>query len=210
VYGGTIDSTGAAAPSNYSVTLNSAVVGHVVRRVDAITLPSISAPPAPTGTHDVSLSSGQTVSDFTTLRNLSLNSRAGQVVVPPGTYGAFTASSNSGFTLGVVGATEPAVYNLQGLTLNKDSQIVIVGPVILRIASGVTINSGNAGNATHPSWLTLNVAAGSVTLNGTVNFAGVIVAPTSTVTLSGGTTLTGSVTADRLTINGGGELNLAP
>ncbi len=209
-YGGTIDGSGSATPSNYTITLNSnAVLRHVVRRTDAITMPTLSAPPAPTGTRNVSLNrSSDSPGDFTTLRNLTLNSNVGQVVIPPGTYGTFVANSGSGFTLGVAGATTPVVYNLQGLTLNSNSQIQVVGPVIVNVASGVTLNSGMGASA-HPHWLTLNVASGGLTLNSNVRFDGSVLAPstTGTVTINSNSTINGEVICDRLTINSNGLVN---
>ncbi len=47
--------------------------------------------------------SGQNPGDFATIRNLTLNGGAGQVAVPPGTYGVFTANGTAGFILGVAG-----------------------------------------------------------------------------------------------------------
>ncbi|MFZ5496183.1 MAG: hypothetical protein ACOZE5_12725, partial [Verrucomicrobiota bacterium] len=45
-YGGTLDGTGAPTPTNHKVTLNGgASLGHVVRRTDSITLPTVTAPP---------------------------------------------------------------------------------------------------------------------------------------------------------------------
>ena len=53
-YGGTLDGSGAATPSNYTVTLNSnTTLGHVVRRTDPVPLPIVSAPPSPAGTRSV-------------------------------------------------------------------------------------------------------------------------------------------------------------
>ena len=124
---------------------------------------------------------------------------AGAVAVPPGSYGAFTANGSSSFVLGVAGAVEPAIYNLQSLTLNSSSNLQVVGPVILTLANGTTIN-GTAGNAAHPEWLTLNVSSGGVTLNSGATLRGVVNAPTSSVTLNGAT-LNGRVAADRLTLN---------
>lgn len=206
-YGGTIDGSGAAAPSGHAITLNGgAVLRHVVRRTDALTLPVVAAPPAPVGTRNVSINSaGQSPGDFATLRNLTLNGNAGGLAVPPGTYGTFTANGSSRFLFGVAGGSEPQVYNLQGLTLNGSSRLVIVGPVILNLANGTTLN-GSAGDLAHPEWLELNIAAGGLTLNGSVAFAGYVTAPEGTVTVNGNSTLTGGVIADRLTINGNGSL----
>ena len=108
----------AAAPSNFSVTLHSATLRHVVRRIDAIAMPTVAPPPAPTGTRDVELNRPSDIpGDFATIRNFRLNGTAGQVAVPPGTYGTFTANGTNGFTLGVAGATVPAVYNLKAFRL---------------------------------------------------------------------------------------------
>jgi len=204
---GTRDGTGSASPSNYQVTLNSnAVLRYLVRRTDPIAMPTVSAPPRPAGTRDLEIkSAGQNLGSFATLRNLTLNGNAGNYAVPAGTYGNFVADGNSGFILGVAGATTPAVYNLQGLTLNGNAQLQIVGPVIIVLANGGSIDGAVAATG-NPAWLTLAVASGGVTLNGNVTFRGSIVAPTGTVTINGNATLTGTVVADRLTINGNGLL----
>ena len=204
---GTIDAGGSATPSNYTVTFNgNALLRNLVRRTDAIALPVVAAPPAPAGTRNVSINAtGQDAGDFATIRNLTLNGNAGQRAVPAGTYGTLTANGSSGFVLGIAGATEPAVYNLQGLTLNGNSRLEIVGPVALNLAGGISIN-GTVTTSGHPEWLELNVASGSVTLNGNVTVEGFVTAPSGTVTINGNSTLTGGVISDRLTINGSGLL----
>ena len=141
--------------------------------------------------------------DFATLRNLTLNAGAGQVAVPPGTYGHFTANGPSGFTIGVAGATEPSVYNLQGLILNSASRLDVVGPVILTVAGGVIVN-GTAGNQSNAGWLQIRIAANGLTLNNHGTVHGFAVAPSGTVIVNG--PFAGGVVADRLTINGGGSL----
>jgi predicted extracellular nuclease len=210
-YGGTVEGIGAASPTNYSISLsNGSVVRHVVRRVDAVPFPTVSAPPAPTGTRSVTLNSGsQSIGDFTTLRDLTLNSGVGQIAVPPGTYGSFTANKNSGFTFGSAGAQAPAIYNLQNLTINSAAQIQIVGPVIINLANGTTIG-GNVGTAAHAEWLELNVASGGITLNGAITFAGIAMAPSGTVALNSKSTWIGRIVSDHLTINGSGVLEGAP
>jgi endo-1,4-beta-xylanase len=202
-YGGTIDGPGAASPSTHTITLNGgASLRHVVQKTDPLPLPSVTPPPAPAGTRNVVLNSpSQSPGDFATIRNLTLNGNTGQVAVPAGTYGLLTANGNSGFTLGVASATEPSVYNLQGLTLNGGSRLQIVGPVILNLANGVTVN-GTVDASGNPSLLSLNISSSGLTLNGNVTFSGHVVAPNGTVVVNG--TLVGSVVADRLIINGGG------
>jgi rhamnogalacturonan endolyase len=209
MYGGTINGAGSASPSSQTITLNGNItLNHIVRRTDPIVMPAVSAPPAPTGTRNVVLNSpGQDPGSFSTIRNLTLNSNAGQIAVPPGTYGNMSANTNSGFVLGVPGATTPAVYNLQQLVVNGNARIDVVGPVVITVANGVTFN-GTAGAQAHPKWLSLSVYSGGVTLNGTVNFYGYVVAPTGSVVINSNSALHGGVTADSLTLNSGGLLDL--
>ncbi|MBI2498042.1 MAG: hypothetical protein HYV75_09090, partial [Opitutae bacterium] len=128
-YGGTLDGMGAPTPANHKVTLNgSAALGHVVRRTDAIALPMVGAPAAPTGSTTVNISAaGQTV-DWTSVRNLTLSGGVGQYAVPAGRYGDFTANAGSGFTLGVAGASQPSVYDFQHLTLNGSGHVDVAWP----------------------------------------------------------------------------------
>lgn len=207
-YGGTLDGAGAASPTNHKVTLNgSAILGHVVRRTDAIILPVIAAPSAPTGTTTLSLSApGQTV-DWPSVRNLTLNSGAGQYAVPPGSYGDFTASGGSSLSLGVAGATAPAAYNFQNLTLNGSSRLEVVGPVIVTLADAVSA-SGSLGSSANPSWLVFKLAGGGLTLNGGVSLHGYVTAPSGTITLNGNSQLVGGLIADRLVLNGNSLLHL--
>jgi endo-1,4-beta-xylanase len=204
-YGGTLEGGGNALPSNYAITLNGgATLRHVVRRTDAVSFPTSSPPPAPAGTRDVVLNTpGESPGDFATLRNLTLDGAFGQLAVPAGTYGNFIANGGSGFTLGEAGATEPAVYNFHGLTLNGGSALVVVGPVIVKVGTSVVV-SGSAGVPGNPEWLTLQVPSGDVILNGNVTLNGFVVAPAGTVMINGA--LNGGVISDRLTINGGGVL----
>lgn len=199
---GTIDGPGAATPTNHVVTLSgSATLRYLVRRIDAIVLPTVAAPPAPNGTRDVTIkSSSQSVGNFATLRNLTLSGSAGAISVPPGTYGAFTAKGSTSFVLGVAGATEPAIYNLQSLTLSGSGSLQVVGPVVLTLANDAVI-SGTAGDAAHPERLVLNVAAGDVTLNTGAVLNALTNVPSGTVSLGDGATLHGRVASDRLTLN---------
>lgn len=208
-YGGTQDGTGSATPTNRTITLNGgASLGHVVRRTDAIALPAVAAPPPPTGTRSVSLNkSGQSPGDFSTLKNLTLNSNVGQIVVPPGTYGNFNANSGSGFVLGVAGATTPAVYNFQNLTLNSNSGFTVVGPVEVTVDGGFSTNT-TMGAPGHPGWLKLRIAGGGLSLASNRIVYAHLEAPDGTLTLNGGSKLIGAVTADRLIVNGNSLLQL--
>lgn len=204
---GTIDAGGAVDPSGYTITLNgAAVVRHVVRRVDPLALPVVAPPASPTGTRTITLNSpGDNPGAFQTIGNLTLNGQAGDVSVPPGAYGRLVANGGNAFVLGHAGATDPDVYNVQTLVLNGSSSLKVVGPVVLVLANGVTVN-GTVGDPAHPDWLSVQIAAGGLTANGTATIAGSVLAPTGTVILNGGTVLTGQVSADRLTINANADL----
>ncbi len=208
-YAGTVEGSGNASPANHQVTLNgNASLRHVVRRTNPVTLPNVMAPLAPTGTRNVIInSSGQSPGSFSTLRHLTLNGNAGQVAVPPGAYGDFTANAGSGFTLGVSGSTQPSIYHFHKLTLNGQSQLKVSGPVIVTVAQGLTGN-GSVGVADQPGWLTLNIRSGGLTLNGGSRFYGHVNAPNGTIIINGNSQLIGGVAADRLTLNGGALLRL--
>ena len=145
--------------------------------------------------------------DFSTLRNLTLNGNVGQVAIPPGSYGNFVANGNSGFTLGIAGATEPSRYALQQLTLNGATQLNVVGPIILTLVHGFSAN-GDLGASSNPSWLKLNVQSGAIVLNGGASLCGYVVAPDSTVILNGNSRLIGGLVSNRLTLNGNSLLRI--
>lgn len=206
-YGGTIDATGLATPTSYGITLNSgAVLRQTVRRIDALTLPTVASIPQPSGTRYVYLNKAtDTIGDFSTLRSLTLNGSIGSVAIPAGTYGELTSNGTNTFVLGVAGATEPAVYNLQRLTLNGNSTIQIVGPVVLRLAYGVNFNGSGVSGAADQSFV-IEIASGDLTLNGSVALTASVVVPSGRVTINGSTKLTGRVQSDSLTINSKGLL----
>ncbi len=202
LFAGLVDAAGATTPTNYTITLNGgAVARYVVRRVDPIAMPAVTAPAAPAGVRDVTLARpNDGAGDFATIRNLTLNGNAGVVAVPAGVYGHLTANGNSRLVLGVTGATQPSVYELQALTLNGQASLQIVGPVKLKLARGTSIN-GTIGSVDHPEWLELEIADGGLTLNGGAMVHAIVTAPNGAVTVSG--TLHGRISADRLTLNGG-------
>jgi hypothetical protein len=209
--GSTVAGSGSAQPAGYRITLNgSSRVNRLVTRTDPIPVPAVPAPPAPTGTRNVVINQpGQSIGDPATIRNLTLNSNAGAVAVPPGAYGQWTANGSARFVIGAAGATTPSVYNLQGLTLNSSSRLEIVGPVTLNLASGMRWN-GLTGSSANPHWLTVNVATGAVQLNSSSTLYGTLRAPSSTVTLNSSARLIGSVIADRLTLSSSAVIQAAP
>lgn len=208
-YNGTLDGAGAVMPTGHKVTLNGgAGLRHVIRRTDALALPVVSAPPQPAGTRSVSLNhSGQAPGDFSTLRDLTLNSNVGLIAIPAGSYGNFNANAGSGFILGVTGATEPAVYNFQNLRLNSNSSFTVVGPVSVTLDGGFSTNA-NMGSSAHSEWLRLRIAAGGFSINGKRTVHAHLEAPDGTLTLNGGSQFIGAVAVDRLIINGQALLRL--
>jgi hypothetical protein len=161
----------------------------------------VDTPALPLGTRDVTLDkNADAMGAPETLRNLTLNANVGAVALPAGTYGALVINKGSTLVLGVEGATQPASYDLQSLTLNSGSRIEVVGPVVLTLAAGVSVS--NATFSSHsPAWLTLKLASGGLTLNGDVSLPANVIAPGGAVTLNAKATLIGTVKADTLILN---------
>lgn len=208
-YGGTSDGTGSAAPANYVITLNGGtMLNHVVRRTDPISLPLAAAPLPPTGGRNVVLNnSSQSVGDWSTVRNLTLNGKIAPLSVPGGRYGSFTLNGGNTITLGSPGAVEPVVYHLQSLTLNQNARVNVVGRVLLVVANGFNVNGGALGSAAHPEWLTLHVH-GAMMLNSGARVDAYVLTPGDQVTLNSQTELVGGLASDRLTLNKDAHLEL--
>ncbi len=208
-FGGTIVGTGNTSPSNYQVILNGGVtLGHLRTRANPVAIPALPPVPSPTGTRTVTITAaGQSAGNFATLRNFTLNGNVGQYAVPPGTYGDFIANAASGFTLGVAGSTQPAVYNLQHVTLNGATKLLVVGPVIVNVANGFTAN-GMAGTSSNPAWLKLNIVTGGFTVNGGCNLYGYATLPNGTLIINSASKLVGGASCNALTVNANGLLQL--
>ena len=207
-YNGTLEGSGSMSPSNYTIMLNSgSSLRHVIRRTTAVSLSSVATVPTPTATASATVNTaGQSVT-WTNLKDLTLNSNVGQYTVPAGTYGNFNASSGTGFKLGVAGTTQASVYNFQNLTLNGNSTLQVLGPVVINLANGFSANAP-IGASSNPAWLTLNIKSGGFTLNSGCNLYGYLVAPSGTVIINSGTQLVGGVSSAYLTVNGNGLLKL--
>ena len=210
IYGGTITGDGSSSPSGYQVVLNGNCSFHYLRTQTApVTLPSVPTPPSPKGTRNVTISHpSQSYGDPDTLRNLTLTGNAGIVSVPPGTYGNFAVNGCTGLVIGVAGADQPAIYNLQNLTLNGNSTLKVVGPVILTVANGFQANCC-IGNPNHPTWLRLNIASGNLTLNCGSAVYGLVAAPNGKVTIGGNAVLVGTSASANFSLNTGGRVRWA-
>lgn len=201
VYRGTLTGTGSPQPTNHTININSnTTLNHIFTQTDAIELPTVPIPPTPQGTRDVSLSQNQSPGDFSTIRNLTINSNYGQLEIPQGTYGNFVANSNAIFVFGVEG--QATTYNLTGLTLNSNSQLIVRGSVTINLLNQINLNSNcKMGNLLNPVALALNVARGGLTLNSNSEFYGVVTAPTGTFSINSNSKFTGLVICDRATLN---------
>jgi hypothetical protein len=206
-FGGTVDGSGSMLPTGYIVIINSgATLGNIVRWTDPVPLSPVAPPPPPTGTRSVVLSNpSDDPGNFATLRDLTLNSNVGPVVVPPGTYGNFIANSGSGFVLGVANSVFPTVYDFQNFTLNSGSSFTLVGPVVMTLANGMSINA-SMGSSANPTWLDLRFASGGLTLNTAVDVYGDVRAPNGSVIINAVSRLFGCIESDRLTVNANGRL----
>lgn len=201
IYRGTITGSGSPQPTNHTININAnTTINHIVTQTDAIEMPTVPIPPTSQGTRDVSLSQNQSPGDFSTIRNLTINSNYGQLEIPQGTYGNFVANSNSTFVFGVEG--QATTYNLTGLTLNSNSQLIVRGAVTINLLNQINLNSNcKMGNPLNPIALALNVARGGLTLNSNAEFYGVVTAPTGIFSINSNSKFTGLVICDRATLN---------
>ncbi|MDQ8197067.1 malectin domain-containing carbohydrate-binding protein [Pelagicoccus enzymogenes] len=209
-FSGEVTADGDASPEDYRITLNGgASLRNIVRRVNAPAFPEAVSEATPSGIRSLSLNlPTDSIGDPTTLLDLTLNSEAGAHALPAGTYGKLTANGSSGFILGTAGATEPEVYNLQGITLNgAATSIQILGPVVINIAGQVVLNDATIGDETTPESLWLRFADGDLTLNGSASLHGFVEAPHSKITLNGSSTLQGCIASEQLVINGNALLS---
>ncbi|HEV8431561.1 MAG TPA: RHS repeat-associated core domain-containing protein [Pyrinomonadaceae bacterium] len=215
-YGGTLVGTENPEPSNYMITIKgSSQLRHVVARTNPIELENVAAPPAPTGTRDVSIShAGESIGDPTTLRNLSISGSAGTVVVPPGTYGQFSASGRNVLEFGIANSQSPTVYNLEDLTLTGSSELRLAGPVVLTVKNHVTLSGSTLGAADNPKRLLLKIATplsdseDALKVTGSAVLYGIVRAPQGTITIEGTGRVRGTVACNYLFINGNGVLQI--
>ncbi len=209
-FAGVIEGVENAQPTGYAVSIGAnASLRHLITRTNPIELEPVAAPPSPAGTRNVAITKeGESVGDFSTLRNLSLSGKAGAVAVPPGTYGDFSLSGRTILVLGVENSTEPSVYNLQNLVLSGGSELRLAGPVAITVRNGVSLTGSTIGAADAPRRMLLKVAAGEVKVGGGGVLYGIVRAPQSLVEISGRSRVRGTVACDRLTVNGNGVLQI--
>ncbi|HYI07797.1 MAG TPA: discoidin domain-containing protein [Thermoanaerobaculia bacterium] len=209
-FSGTIVGTGSAAPSTHTVAIGgSASLRHVITHTNPIALEPVIAPPAPAGTRDVSLTKAtDSAGDFSTIRNLSISGKAGNVTVPPGTYGELSASGRNALVFGVAGSTTPSVYNLESIHLTGGSELRLAGPAVVTVKNGVTMHGSTIGAADDPKRLVLRLAGGTLDVGGNAVLYAIVRAPVGAVNIAGNGRLRGTVSCDRLTVAGNGLLEV--
>lgn len=187
-FGGLIEGAGALHPNGYEFTITgNATLRHLITRTDPIELETVTAPDAPAGTRDITLQQpAQNAGDWSTVRNLTVSGRAGEVSVPPGTYGRFSVNGRTSLLLGVAGSAETSVYNLDSLTLTGASELRLAGPVSLTVRGGVSLAGSTVGASNEPCRLLLRMAGGELRIGGGGVLYGVVRAPQTSVIVEGG------------------------
>lgn len=192
-----INLDGPTTPTNYTFTVgnNATITGSVYRRITPTPLPTVTNP---TG--------------------LVTRSNQSSGTLLPGAYNTVNPGNNGSITLGIAGATNPAIYSITNFSVNNNVTVNIVGPVILTLNPGAskTISIANnvvMGNLAHPEWLQLNMYSGNLTLGNNGTLYAAVKAPTSTVTFENNTVFRGSVTAKTFNLENNGTgivFTLAP
>jgi cytoskeletal protein CcmA (bactofilin family) len=228
--------------NKYKVLLTGKVTftGQIVTQYPTTSFAPLAPVALPTGTRNVVLSTVAEAEAFNNdlnsslnLRSLVVNSKAGAVKIAPGSYERLTANSGSQLVLGNASnqRDNPAVYNLQDLVLNSDSDLVVVGYVQLRIqrllvvGAGATAGVKVAGGVTEDANLTVDPGVDALTINTTTSqditqlridgvgsiilnsqgvLCGVINAPNRTITVNSQSKLIGNIKCDRLVVHGDG------
>ena len=215
-YAGTLVGSENPLPSDYTITIKgSASLRHVVARTNPIELENVSAPPAPAGTRDVSIShAGETIGDPATLRNLSISGSATTIAVPPGTYGQFSVAGRNVLVFGDASSETPTVYNLEELTLTGSSELRLAGPIVLTVKNRVTLSGSTLGAAADPKRLLLKIATpltdaeDALKVTGSAVLYGIVRAPQGTITIEGTGRVRGTVSCNYLFVNGNGVLQI--
>ncbi len=204
-HSGTIDDGGPSSPG-YAVSLMGVKLpGKIHTHAHAITLPSDfpSSVPAAAGLRTLTIrtqSDVAAIGDWQTVRDLSVTRAGLSIDVPPGNYGTFTVNGNSrlNFTAGTYNFAN--TFNLDG-----SASLQATGVVTINVGQNLTINSGALvlGSYTSPGDVRLNVLGSSLNINGSSQVSGLVRAYNGAVTLNGTAQVRGQVIANSFTLNGG-------
>lgn len=179
-----IDLDGDLNPTNYTINILKAdFFGNVYRRITPVTMPVVELP--------------------TGLPQYTNKITSG--TLPPGQYADVDPGNGDTITVGVAGATEPAVYVFDQFDTGNKFTMNVVGPVILTLnpGAGINISLGNnvvIGDDDHPEWLQVNMFSGNLTVGNGSAMYGSILNPNGTVSFQQNATFEGGVTAKYINI----------
>ena len=137
---------------------------------------------------------------------------------PAGTYGDVNITKSTILPGGTPG--NPAIYNINSLTISGSNTFAIKGPVIFNIACGpasnpcpgAAVSIGSNVNLNNSSFIPGNFvidygvpasSAGAINIKGNTDIFVVIDAPNAAVSLTGGTNVYGSVIGNSINVAGG-------
>jgi hypothetical protein len=136
----------------------------------------------------------------------------GQTLLNGASVGNVTVNAHSTLTLGAPGVV--STININSLTINGNSDLIILGTVILNVvgtgqATPIDFTGGSVSNASFdPTTLQVMYAgAGIVKLNGGAHTTGMIYAPNAAVSLNGGGDFYGSVVGSTIDDSGGAKIH---
>jgi len=201
--GGIEQGTGPIEPSDYTIRLNKkSYVGSIVNRTLPVTLPVVSAPFPADGNRTVHINqSGDTLGDASTIRSLNINASGALISLPAGNYDRVSVNGESSLVMGEAGGSQYLEYSIQQLNLNGKSELVVVGPVVLRLGKQFNPNS-LVGNTAHPEWLRIELANAGMNLNSKAKVFAVVLSPNNSVHING--LLEGGLYAGKIKINSNG------
>lgn len=208
-FSGVVPGSGAAQPSGYTVMINSgAQLGRLMTRTNPLPFPTLNHPPAGSGNW-ITIDSPARPANWFPNSGVNLNPQAGQVQLPPGTYGDFTASNNSNGGKVILGNSGggSANYYFNSFTLNSGVPLEVIGPVVIHTRE-FTINGGsNVGSASTKDRLTINVSGNQFIDNANAKlFAKSIHVPNGSTYING--SVSASITTKNLTVNSSGTLTV--
>ncbi len=206
-FGGIVESDGAIEPQNYHIHVNRPVqLRSIIRRTGPIGMPTAQAVEPVQGRQWINLNRpGEEPDSFSDVRGINVNAGYGDLILPTGSYQNVNVSGGHDLVLGREGDLEPAVYSIQNLALNSESDLIVRGPVELRLGNSFNIH-GVIGSVTHPEWLSVHLVRGGMNLNAGSQFSGTLIAPQGDVHINRDSILRGRVFVNRLTVNAGGKL----
>ena len=207
-HGPIVSDGGAATPTGYPVTMNGgSISGNIHKQADPIAFPTDvpASVPNATGTRSVSINSAadvNTIGNWQTVANLTLNVSNITVTVPPGNYNSITlngAGSAVKFSNGI--------YNFAStLTINSNSRVESTGAVTINVRQALTLNTGKftLGANTLAGDVRLNILGATANVNANCEINAQVRMPNGTLTMNGSTALVrGIVWADYFILNGG-------